>query len=87
MGSKTSLVPVGAIDSKILLIRGQKVILDEGLAELYEVETKALSRAVKRNLDRFPEDSMFQLTPDEFMNLRFQSGTAKLKSQIELSNT
>lgn len=55
------------------------------LAALYEVETKALNRAVKRNLDRFPEDFMFQLTAEEFASLRFQSGTSSLRSQIDTS--
>jgi hypothetical protein len=50
--------------------------LDDDLADLYEVETKALNRAVKRNRDRFPEDFMFQLTAEEFADLRFQSGTS-----------
>lgn len=58
-------------------------MLDEDLAALYEVETKALNRAVKRNLERFPEDFMFQLSTDEFANLRFQSGTSSLRSQID----
>lgn len=52
-------------------------MLDSDLAELYEVETKSLNRAVRRNLDRFPEDFMFQLTPDEAKSLRFQIGTSK----------
>jgi hypothetical protein len=56
--------------------------LDEDLATLYEVETKTLNRAVKRNLDRFPEDFMFQLTNEEFASLRRQSGTSSLKSQV-----
>ncbi len=51
-------------------------MLDSDLAELYQVETKALNRAVKRNLDRFPEDFMFQLTEDEVQSLRFQFGTS-----------
>ena len=70
------LVPAERIEGKILLIRGQKVMLDAHLAELYEVETKMLVRAVKRNLDRFPADFMFQLTREEFENLRFQFGTS-----------
>ena len=57
-----SLVPIEAIERKILLIRGQKVMLSPHLAELYGVETRALNQAVKRNLNRFPEDFMFQLT-------------------------
>lgn len=64
------------IERAIRLIRGDKVILDEDLAELYGVETKNLVKAVKRNLDRFPADFMFQLTNQEFSDLRFQSGTS-----------
>jgi hypothetical protein len=54
---------------KIYLIRGQKVMLDKDLAELYDVETRVLNQAVKRNAGRFPEDFMFQLTTAEFENL------------------
>ena len=79
------IASVEQIESRIFLIRGQKVMLDADLAELYEVETKASNRAVKRNPDRFPEDFMFQLSADEFENLRFQSGTSSLKSQIDTS--
>jgi len=61
---------------KIYLIRGQKVILDKDLAELYNVTTGNLNKAVKRNLMRFPEDFMFQLTDKEFKNLIFQNGTS-----------
>lgn len=61
-------------------------MLDEDLAALYEVETKALNRAVKRNLERFPADFMFQLSTEEFAALRFQSGTSNLRSQIVTSN-
>lgn len=64
------------VERSIRLIRGDKVILDEDLAELYGVETKNLIKAVKRNLDRFPADFMFQLTNQEFADLRFQSGTS-----------
>jgi hypothetical protein len=64
------------VERSIRLIRGDKVILDEDLAELYGVETKNLVKAVKRNLDRFPADFMFQLTNQEFADLRFQSGTS-----------
>ena len=74
-------VPMERITQTILLIRGHKVILDEDLAEMYQVETKALNRAIKRNLDRFPEDFMLQLTADEFANLRYQSGASNLRSQ------
>ena len=59
------LVPAEQIENKILLIRGQKVMLDADLASLYGVPTKALNQAVRRNADRFPSDFMFQLTGDE----------------------
>jgi hypothetical protein len=62
----------------IYIIRDQKVMLDRDLAELYGVETKYLKRQVKRNIDRFPEDFMFELSTDEFENLRCQFGTSKL---------
>ncbi|MBI5429359.1 MAG: ORF6N domain-containing protein [Nitrosomonadales bacterium] len=65
------------IESKIFLVRGQKVMLDEDLAALYEVEIKVLNQAVKRNLDRFPDDFMFQLTADEALSLRSQTVTLK----------
>ena len=58
------------IQSKIYEIRGQKVMLDFDLAEMYEVETRVLNQAVKRNIERFPEDFMFQLTKDEWQNMR-----------------
>jgi len=58
------------IQSKIHTLRGQRVMLDFDLAALYEVPTKALNQAVKRNIDRFPEDFMFQLSVDEWQSLR-----------------
>ncbi len=76
MADDTSLIPPERIEHAILLIREQKVMLDADLADLYEVETKALVRAVKRNRDRFPADFMFQLTPEEFESLRCQTGTS-----------
>ena len=67
------------INSKIFEIRGQKVMLDSDLAELYNVETKYLNRQVKRNFERFDEqDFMFQLTEIELENLRCQIGTTKI---------
>jgi hypothetical protein len=63
------------INSKIYEIRGQKVMLDSDLAKLYQVETKNLNKAVSRNSKRFPPDFMFQLSYEEFENLRFQFGT------------
>jgi hypothetical protein len=71
-----TLVPVERIEQAILLIRGQKVMLDADLAELYGVPTKVLIQAVKRNSRRFPEDFMFQLTKPEFDNLRSQFVTS-----------
>jgi len=71
-----SLIPAERIEKSILLIRKQKVMLDSDLAALYGVETKALVQAVKRNLERFPEDFMFQLSRDEFSILRSQSVTS-----------
>lgn len=67
-----SLVSVDRIRQAILLLRGQKVILDRDLAVLYGVPTKALKQAVKRNIGRFPEDFMFVLTPEEFAEWRSQ---------------
>ncbi|MEO7211550.1 ORF6N domain-containing protein [Mucilaginibacter sp.] len=64
------------IVSKIYFIRDKKIMLDKNLAELYDVTTGNLNKAVKRNLKRFPEDFMFQLTEAEFKNLIFQSGTS-----------
>jgi phage regulator Rha-like protein len=61
------------IEQRIFLIRGHKVMIDANLADLYQVTTGNLNLAVKRNLDRFPEDFMFQLTRKEFVSLRFQS--------------
>jgi len=71
------LVPVEAIQRRILLLRGQKVMLDAHLAELYQVTTSALNKAVKRNIDRFPTDFMFQIAGDEFDSLRFHFGISK----------
>jgi len=71
------IVPAERIENCIYLLRGQRVMLDDDLAMLYEVETKILNQAVKRNLRRFPEDFMFQLSTKEFENLRYQFGTSK----------
>ena len=70
-------MPIEKITSKIYLIRGQKVMIDRDLADLYEVETKQLKRAVKRNIDRFPMDFMFELRIEEYQSLRRQIGTLK----------
>lgn len=65
MRHATALIPEKRIDKSIVFIRDQRVILDSDLADLYEVSTKALNQAVRRNRDRFPEDFMFQLTREE----------------------
>ena len=63
------LIPLERIESKIYLIRGQKVMLDRDIAELYGVKTFVLNQAVKRNIERFPEDFMFSLTRQEILNI------------------
>jgi len=70
------IVPVEVITGKIYLIRKMNVMLDRDLAELYDVETKQLKRAVRRNAERFPKDFMFELTQDELENLRCQIDTS-----------
>jgi hypothetical protein len=74
--AKRSLVPVERIESAILVLRGHKVILDRDLAALYGVTTGNLNKAVNRNLERFPDDFMLQLTEEEFSNLIFHFGTS-----------
>src|SRR5690349_11085355 len=73
---QTAIIPDEQVISKIYLIRGQKVMLDRHLAELYQVETRILNQAVRRNIDRFPKDFMFQLTRQEFENLKSQIVTS-----------
>jgi len=72
-----NVISIEVIVSKILIIKGKRVMLDKDLAGLYEVRTKNLNKAVKRNIERFPEDFMFQLTKEEVESLRFQIGTSK----------
>ena len=72
MAEKKIIASVEQIESRIFVIRGQKVMLSMHLAELYEVEPRALVQAVKRNIERFPADFMFQLDPEEFANLKSQ---------------
>ena len=74
---KGAILLAARIERAILILRGNKVLLDADLAALYEVPTKVLLQAVKRNLDRFPQDFMFQLSADEFEALRSQSVTSK----------
>lgn len=75
--SKEITIPEEIITSKIYLIRSQKVMLDKDLAELYNVETKRLKEQVRRNIDRFPESFMFELTTEEHASLRSQFATLK----------
>ena len=70
-------IPIERIENAIYYIRSHKVILDRDLAALYGVETKVLKQAVKRNLDRFPTDFMFELSKEEFENWRSQFVTSK----------
>ena len=72
-----SMIPEEVIINKIYLIRNQKVMIDRDLAELYGVETKALKQSVKRNIERFPEDFMFEMTKEEFEIWRSQFVTSK----------
>ncbi len=72
---RPALIPSERIERAILVLRGHKVMLDEQLAALYEVQVKVLNQAVKRNIERFPEDFMFQLTPEEAESLRSQTVT------------
>ena len=75
----TELIPYENIKTKIYFIRGQKVMIDRDLAVLYGVDTGALNRGVKRNIERFPSDFMFQLTKKEFENLKCQIGISSHK--------
>ena len=78
--AKTNIISINSdvkIINKIYVIRGQKVILDRDLAELYEVEVKRLKEAVRRNIERFPEDFMFQLSREEYNSLRSQFASLK----------
>jgi len=70
------LVPLDVVENKIFQIRGKRVMLDKDLAELYGVETKYLTRQVRRNAERFPSDFMLILTYQELKNLRCQIGTS-----------
>ena len=72
MSKKQTVIPLERIETRIFLLRGQKVMLSTDLAELYEVEPRALVQAVKRNIERFPGDFMFQLSAPEFENLKSQ---------------
>ena len=71
--NEQGLIPENIIAEKIFLIRGQKVMIDKDLAELYGVETRSLNQTVRRNIDRFPNDFMFEQTQEEYNNLRSQN--------------
>jgi hypothetical protein len=77
--AKEALVPAERIEKAIMVIRGQNVMLDHDLADLFGVTTSRLNEQVKRNLDRFPDDFLFRLTPEEFKNLMSQSATSSSK--------
>ena len=77
MAKSPSILPIERVASRIYLIRGEKVILDADLAELYQVPTGRLNEQVKRNITRFPKDFMFQLTQEEMEALRSQFATLK----------
>ena len=70
------VIPETLVTSKIYIVRNKKIMLDRDLAELYEVETRVLNQAVSRNMERFPEEFMFQLTPEEFEILKSQIVTS-----------
>lgn len=72
-----AIVPIEVVEKKIYLIRGHKVMLDSDLSELYGVEVRQLKRQVRRNMDRFPEDFMFELSKEEHESLRCHFGTLK----------
>lgn len=72
-----NIIPIESITGKIYLIRGHKVLLDRDLAELYGVETRTLKQAVRRNIKRFPDDFMFELSREEEVTLRSQTVTLK----------
>ena len=76
MGDKISIIPDDTVINKIYFIRNQKVMIDRDLAMLYGVETKVFKQAVRRNINRFPEDFMFELSKDEFDNWRSQIVTS-----------
>ena len=90
MSDKNEIIQIDSIQNRILTIRGVQVMLDRDLAELYDVETKYLNRAVSRNNERFPAKFRFQLTQIEFdeyeKSLRFQFGTSKKEDSLRFKN-
>jgi hypothetical protein len=87
MAKNRSIIPLEQIERCILIIRGQKVMLDADLAELYGVETRILIRNVKRNVGRFPQHFMFQLTTKEFEALKLYFESKNLTSQYGISSS
>jgi len=77
---------IKSIQNRIYEIRGERVMLDRDLATLYEIETKGLNLAVKRNIKRFPKDFMFQLTNEEWEDIRFQIETLETDNSLRLQN-
>jgi hypothetical protein len=80
-----AIVPLDFIQQRIFLIRGHKVMLSPTLAELYGVEVRALIQAVKRNIERFPKDFMFQLTDNELRNLKSQIVISRRRDTLHFS--
>ncbi|HXZ36283.1 MAG TPA: ORF6N domain-containing protein [Thermodesulfobacteriota bacterium] len=87
MEKNQMIIPIERIDRAIYLIRGQRIMLDADLALLYGVSAGRLNEAVRRNTQRFPADFMFQLTQEEFEELKAQIGRLNLKSQIAISSS
>ena len=85
MGEETEIMTVDNICNRVYVVRGQQVMLDYDLAEIYGYEVKRLNEQVKRNIARFPEDFMFQLTNDEMINLKSQFATSSWGGKRKLS--
>ena len=80
----SDLMPIERIENKIMLVRGRKVLLDRDLAELYDISTGNLNKAVTRNIERFPDDFMFRVSKKEFNDLIFQFGTSRWGETTDL---
>ena len=87
MSKALTTMPIERVERAILLIRGERIILDGDLAKLYGVTAKRLNEQVRRNRERFPDDFMFQLTKEEFAELKNETGPANLRSQIATSRS
>ena len=86
MSKQNQIINVDRIQDRIHTIRGLQVMLDSNLAEIYKVETKTFNRAVKRNIDRFPDPFRFQLTKEEYENLRSQIVTSSTEVDLRSQN-